>query len=214
MKFDSENNAIKEKKWDIPVERISDQKLLWGDNKEIKFSNNKKGQQAAKWGLLTIRDKKTPLSLDELAHIKGLTDKEDRFERTHHKYKKDKKRYPFLAKIEASVEDMEPSFLKELADEINSRDKITWDITLHGTTRFLHVDTVKQDFKITRTHLYNYQYDHSTFFNKENRIDYKKLKRERKEEIEHMKSKHATDDTQKDESKAKQIKVTVRKNKF
>jgi hypothetical protein len=205
LKIDPANkNQLKEKIRDLPAGRISGEKLLWEDGKEIKFSPLKKAQQ--NWGLLTIRDKE-PLDANKLDYIRGLIDEAERFDKSHHKYKEDKTRYPFLAKVEADPEDLLPSLLKKLADEIKANANIKWDITLHAPTKAVHVDTAQRDFKIARTHLYTDEYKHSHFFGGTGNIDYKKLKQERKGEMKDMRDKPAGDN----DSKARQIKVTIKK---
>jgi hypothetical protein len=201
--------GIREKVTDIPPERIEDGKILWKNNKEIKFPPLKKAQTGnLQWS--PVRDKNNPLKKSELAYIRGLTDKADRFDKAHHKYKEDKKRYPFLAKLEAQPEDLLPSLMQKLADEISTTRNIRRDITLHGPTKAMHVDTAKRDFEMAETHLYHSEYNQSLFFSGQSNIDYQKLKKEREQEIKNMEGKGQPKPAGNQESKAKQIKVTIR----
>ena len=197
MKYDKQKQTITGKVREIPQKHVSVQILKAGgqrilfDNWEMKF--NKKQ-------MLPGRGKNNPLSFQELTQIRGLVDTVERFEKTHPKYKKDKTMYPFLAKVEAVFEDLEPSLLKRIADELRANDKINWDITLHGPTKALHVDTTQKNFKVTKTHLYSNDYSSSLFFSGKPIIDYEKLKNERRQEIKQESKK----------TRAKQLKITIK----
>jgi Domain of unknown function (DUF4116) len=206
LKYDKEHETIKEKVKDIPAERFPQgiRNILFDQKKPISFPKQT-------GHLSPIRKKENPLQLEELASVRGLAYESTRFEKTHPKYKKDKGTYPFLAKIEADLLDLAPSFLKLLADEIQKDKNIKWDITLQGPTKALHVDTEHKDFKVTRTHLYPSDYHHSRFFSGKPNIEYKKLKDERKQEILHMKSMKEGNVQETEESRAKEIKVTIKK---
>lgn len=183
---------------EIPSTRITNLKhILDNQKKELSFPKSP-GE------LINIRDKK-PLSVAELQSLRSTAYEADRFDRAHPKYKSDKTRYPFLAKVKVEVDDLQDSLIQKMANEI-SVSEIDRDITLHGATKALHVDTAKRDFKVTRTHLYPSSYKQSLFESRQPNIDQKKLNEERKKEIIAMKEGKIEG-----ESHAKGIIVTVKK---
>ena len=195
MKYNQENQMINE---NVRVQDIPEGRSISFASKDIKFTSAKK--KGANWGLNPVRGKGTPLSPDELTYIRSLAVSVDRFDKAHPKYKKDKTMYPFLTKIEAAPEDLKPSLLKRLADALGSSNEIKQDVTIHGPTKALHVDTAQKNFKVARTHLYRSEYKSSFFHSEKSSINYEKLKDDRKQEL-----KQETKETG-----AKQLKVTIK----
>ncbi len=193
MKYDEKSQTIIEKVKDIrkPLEI---QNIL-ENHKPIKFPTSDI--------LLPIRQKDNLLTFKELMALRDLAYEGNRFEKTHSHYKKDKKTYPFLATIHAELEDLESSFLKKLADEIKRNKTITWDISIKGPTKLVHVDTVQRNFTITKTPLYDSKkYNQSLFYHPEMRmIDYHQLQKERQHAMQHLDADNHT--------QAKQLKVVV-----
>lgn len=186
----------------IPMTKIPDlSKLL--DNQKKAFSFPVKSGE-----ILPIRKKDQPLSVAELQAIREIKYEKRRFNPQHPKYKNDKKIYPFLSTVHVNEGDLQDSYMKKVVEAIKADPDITWDIAVKGASKALHVDIKEKHFEVSRTHLYSHEYN-NTFFasNDESNIDHKKLKQERKEEIEAMRSSDVPT-----ESKAKKISVIVKKS--
>lgn len=198
MKYDEKSQTITEKVKDIrkPLEI---QNIL-ENHKPIKFPPSDI--------LLPIRQKDNFLTSKELMALRDLAYEGNRFEKTHSHYKKDKKTYPFLATIHAKLGDLESSLLKKLGDEIKRNKAITWDISIKGPTKLVHVDTTKRNFTITKTPLYDSKkYNQSLFYHPEMKmIDYHQLQKERQHEMQRLGT-----GNQHTQSLAKQLKVVITK---
>lgn len=208
MKYDKEQKTITEKVKTLPASRFPRgiKHILHGQKRPIPLPKQKNQ-------LLPIRKKDHPLTMEELMAVRGLIEPAARFTKYHSKYKKDKSRYPFLAKIEADPTDLEGSLLQRLANDILQNQKITWDITIQGPTKALHVNNATKDFEITRTHLYTSDYVHSGFYTNKKNVHKKKLKEEQKKDIEQMKSAKSETGVVVGKSGARYLKVTLRKSK-
>lgn len=197
MQYNNEMKTIQEKIKDIsapgfPGEIIN---ILNNQKKPIKFPNEK-------CTVYHLRSKSNPMLPRELISLRELTDL-SRFEKNHPKYQNDKITYPFLATFEVDVLDLKLSLMKKIADEIQKNEAIKWDITLQGPTKSLHVDTAYKNFKVTKKYLYCNYYQ-STFYAGKSNINQKKLKKE-------MNDMMIGSIQGQEESNAKQIKVTIKK---
>ncbi len=141
----------------------------------------------------------------------------DIFHREHPEYKQRKNEYPFLAGLEIGQDEadvIQPSLLKLFSDKIKSEPKITRDIVVKGYTQSVHVDIQEQQMKMARTYLYSKKYKESKtpkFFSqkgKEDNIERKKLREERRKNIDAM----AKGETE-EESKVKSIKLHTKRHK-
>lgn len=198
---DEYTKIIKNKNVSVSHDRITDAKIL---KKSLPFPNNKNE-------LLSIRDNK-PLSPTELNSLRALRYEQERFDPSHQKYQQDKKKYPFLTKIEAKKTDLKNSLLEKITNAIINDKDITWEIHIQGPTKSLHVDTEERRFKISRTHPYTTKYDSekkSYFFSRQPNIKNDKIIKERNEQITKMEKMDLND--KEEETMAKQIIIKIKK---
>lgn len=127
-----------------------------------------------------------PLKPNELTSLRDIAYQENRFEKTHPHYEKDKKIYPFLNKMEVEYKDLETSFFKKMVDAIKDNPAITWTINVTGSSKPLHADTLRRTFRAARTHLYS-DYTSSLFQSRKPNINMDKVKEDAQHEIKKMK---------------------------
>lgn len=199
-----EKNELTKKIKIIPQNKLSHINKILSGQKNNSFPFPKNSDE-----ILSVRDK-APLSIKELKLLRQLGYEEERFERNHPLFKRDKSIYPFLATVQSEPSKLLNSLLKKIVDGISEEAAITWNIEVSGPTQALHVDTEKERFLVTRTNLYSdYRYNAKSLYGtKQPNIFYKRLIKEREGEIVNMQNQKGDSEL----SRAKTISVSVRKS--
>ncbi|CDZ78225.1 hypothetical protein BN59_02533 [Legionella massiliensis] len=144
------------------------------------------------------------LSLAELIELRSATAEQHRFDPNHPKFKKDKKRFPLLAKFEIQEQDLKESKMKSLAKSLKEKN-ISQEISIQAYPGFMEVDTETNYLRAVKGHTFHLDsYKKSLYGTGQSGVDRVKALTQQKSII------SALAQSEVSSSQAKKLKVTLR----